>query len=87
MLSPETKSLSRQLNDIRIRTDRAKDEIVTLCRTAVLVLADTNKSLADEMKRRLFLLDAENEGFKEIFSAEGNIERLIEMMSDGREGK
>lgn len=87
MLSPEAKQLSKQIGDIRLRTERAKDEVITLARTAVLVLKDHSPSLGSEMERRLFIVDSEQSALTDLLKADGNLEKMLDLMTESFKDK
>ena len=69
------------INESRQRESKAKDEIVTLARTAVMVLKDHSPSMAQEMERRIFVLDSEVEQTINLLKGPEQIESLIELLS------
>lgn len=81
MLSAEAVKLSKDLNSIRVRVDRAKDDIVTAARFAVLALKDTNRSLAEDLERRIFVLDSENSAVVELLKADNSVSAFVELLS------
>lgn len=80
-LSPEAKVLGKRLEEIRQRLDKAKEEVVSLTRTAVLVLKDHSPSLCSELERRLFLVDSESAELGNLLKGEGNMNAFMELLT------
>lgn len=86
MLSEKAREVARKFNESRVRVEKAKDDVLELARTVVFVLKGQNKELADELERRIFVVDSEMAaGVKAVLPGPEALDGFIELITRNRE--